>query len=107
MCDLGDIGAKSLGLRYTNNPLQLIERHRCWVHFMMDAPVVVDSVRSLLEVIRSIVRIVWQDIREERANKVVISHSESPAIVKSEPSPVVTRKTPREGNPFKYHPAEW
>jgi len=74
---------------------------------MMDAPVVVDSVRSLLEVIRSIVRVVWQDIREERANKVVISHSESPAIKNSEPSPVVTRKTPREGNPFKYHPAEW
>jgi hypothetical protein len=74
---------------------------------MMDAPVVVDSVRLLLEVIRSIVKMVWQDIREEREKKVIISQNESPAIEKSEPRPVVIRKAPREGNPFKYHPAEW
>lgn len=74
---------------------------------MMDAPVVVDSVRSLMKVIRSIVRGVWQDIREERANKVILSPSESLPAEKSAPSPVVPRKASGERNPFKYHPAEW
>lgn len=73
----------------------------------MDTPVVVDSVRSLLKTIRSILEMVWQDLQVERANKVIISNRLSQVMVNNEPSQAIVRNESRKSNAFKYHPADW
>lgn len=73
----------------------------------MDTPVVVDSVRSLMEVIRSIVRVVWQDMRVERANKGIVVNDSSQVIVGDRSSQAIVSNGSNQVNPYKYHPADW
>lgn len=73
----------------------------------MDTPVVIDSVRSLLEVIRSIVRMVWQDMQVERANKVIVVTDSSQVIADDRSSQAIASNGSNQANPYKYHPADW
>ncbi|BFU93367.1 MAG: protein of unknown function [Nitrospira sp.] len=73
----------------------------------MDTPVVVDSVRSLLEVIRSIVKMVWQDMQGERANKVIVVNDSSQVIVDDRSRQAMASNGSSQANPYKYHSADW
>jgi len=74
---------------------------------MMDTPVVVDSLGSLLKTIRSILEMVWQDLQVERAKKVIRSNASSQAMVGTESGQAIVRDGLSKSNSFKYHPAEW
>ncbi|WP_172834412.1 hypothetical protein [Nitrospira japonica] len=74
---------------------------------MMDTPVVVDSARSLLKTIRSLLEMVWQDLQVERANRVISSNTISQAMAGHDSSGAMARQESRKSNSFKYHPADW
>ncbi|MDF0643940.1 MAG: hypothetical protein P0111_07905 [Nitrospira sp.] len=73
----------------------------------MDTPVVVDSVRSLMEVIRSLVKMVWQDMRVEQTSKVIVVNESSHVVAEDRSTQTIASNRSSQANPYKYHPAEW